>query len=414
MRSEPTMGGGKVTILFIVLISISGCLEGNSVTDVVTGPKDNFTIHFLDVGQGDSLLVQFAGKNILIDAGEADMGGRVVSYLKGHGVSKLDLVVATHSHSDHIGGLATVLKTFPVGAILDSGQAHSSETYENFLTLVDQKNIPYEVAKKGQAINLDARLKIEVLNPSAKSFNDINDNSVVLKVTYGQVSFLLMGDAGKEAEMSMLSSNIDSDILKVGHHGSRYSSSPTFLETVSPAVSIIEVGTGNDYGHPHSETLSALRNVGSVIYRTDLDGNIDVTTDGKSCFVTTEKAASGRRTPPSGITADSTAAVSISAVQFDAPGDDRENLNGEWVQISNSGQTSLDLAGWQLYDESGQIYVFPSFTLEAGASVKVFSGKGSDSASGLYIGRGSPIWNNNGDTAVLRDAGGNVISQRSG
>ncbi len=405
------MGSDKASATIFALIAvvmISGCMGGQpSKIDSHVSNIENLTVHFLDVGQGDSILLQFAGKNVLIDGGEADMGSRVASYLKDHGVSNLNLVVASHPHSDHIGGLGIILKTFPVGQVLDSGQVHSSQTYEDFLTLVDQKNIQYKVAEKGQRINLDPRLKIGVLNPPAQLFENINDNSVVLRITYGQVSFLLMGDAEKEAEESMLSFDLDSDILKVGHHGSRSSSSPAFLKEVSPAISIIEVGKGNDYGHPAPETLSALKNVGSEIYRTDLDGNIDVTTDGESYFVTTQKAAAGRGT-------DDTAAISISSIQFDAPGDDRKNLNGEWIRVTNSGQSPVDMTGWRLYDESGRVYVFPRFALSPGDSAKVFTGQGLDSTTKLYIGRGSPIWNNNGDTALLGDAGGNVVSQRSG
>lgn len=414
------MGGIKArvpaTIIFILVIiaAFSGCAEKPPVqNDNVVGHIDNLTVHFLDVGQGDSVLVQFSDKNILIDGGESDMGNRVVSYLRDHGVSSLDLVVATHPHSDHIGGLITVLRTIPVKQVLDNGQVYTSQTYENFLTIIDQKNIPYKVAERGQTVNLDTKLKIDVLNPPSVLFEDnLNENSIVLKITYGRVSFLLMGDAGKETEKSLLSSgyNLDSDILKVGHHGSRYSSSPDFLQAVSPAVSVIEVGKDNDYGHPAPETLNGLRDVGSAVYRTDLSGNIDVTTDGKSYSVAAEKGISGMVITP--YTQSPAAAVSISATQFDAPGDDRQNLNGEWIQITNSGQNSASMTDWSIFDDSSrQIYEFPSFTLNPGTSVKVFTGKGSNSATELYMGRGSPIWNNDGDTATLKDAGGSNLPE---
>jgi len=243
------------------------------------------------VGQGDSELLQFAGKNILIDAGTQDMGPRVAAYLKSHGVTSLDLVVATHPHEDHIGGLLTILREFPVGQVLDSGQVHTTSTFETFLNIIDQKNIPYAVAQRGQTINLDPRLRIEVLSPPKQSLGSLNDNSVVLKVTYGNVSFLFMGDAGIAAEQSLLASGYDlnSEILKVAHHGSSSASSMRFLQAVRPAVAIIEVGAGNDYGHPSQKTLSNLQRIGSKVYRTDLNGNIVVTTDGQVYSVSTQK-----------------------------------------------------------------------------------------------------------------------------
>jgi competence protein ComEC len=273
----------QVALLAVLLVAVSAATVSAS---------ENLSVHFLDVGQGDSELLQFNGKNVLIDAGDQDFGPRVTSYLRSHGVSSLDLVVATHPHEDHIGGLITILNDIPIKQVLDSGQVHTTQTYENFLTLVDQKNIPFAVAERGQTIDLDPRLKIEVLSPPATLFaGDLNQNSVVLKVTYNKVSFLLAGDAGFEAEDSIMAAGYDlkSDILKVGHHGSSSASSPAFLSRVMPTSSIIEVGATNAYGHPTSKTLSALQNTGSKVYRTDLDGNIVITTDGQSYSVSTGK-----------------------------------------------------------------------------------------------------------------------------
>ncbi len=273
----------QVALLAVLLVAVSAATVSAS---------ENLSVHFLDVGQGDSILLQFNNKNVLIDAGTQDMGPRVESYLRDHGVSSLDLLVATHPHEDHIGGLITILNDIPIKQILDSGQVHTTQTYENFLTLVDQKNIPFAVAERGQTIDLDPAIKIEVLSPPATLFaGDLNQNSVVLRVTYNKVSFLLAGDAGFEAEDSIMAAGYDlkSDILKVGHHGSSSASSPAFLSRVTPTSSIIEVGENNVYGHPTSKTLSALQNTGTKVYRTDLDGNIVITTDGQSYTVTTGK-----------------------------------------------------------------------------------------------------------------------------
>jgi competence protein ComEC len=270
----------KLAILSAILI----CTASATTNDL--------TAHFLDVGQGDSILLQFNGKNVLIDGGTEESGPLVESYLRNHGVSSLDMVLATHPHEDHIGGLIAILNDFPIGKILDSGQTHTAPSFENYLNLIDQKNISYKVLERGQTIDLDPRIKIDVLSPPATPFaDDINQNSIVLKVTYGNVSLLLMGDAGKEAEDSLLTSGyvLKSNILKVAHHGSSSASSSAFLARVNPEVSIIEVGAGNDYGHPAQKNLSALKKVGSKIYRTDLNGNIVVTTDGRSYSVSAEK-----------------------------------------------------------------------------------------------------------------------------
>ena len=272
--------------------------------------SENLTAHFIDVGQGDSILLQFDGKNVLIDGGIQEMDPRVETYLKTHGVSSLDLLVATHPHEDHIGGLITILKDFPVKQVLDSGQPDSSQVYETFLTLIDQKNILYKVAQRGQKINLDTNLKTDVLSPPSTLFSDdLNQNSIVLKVTYNKVSFLLMGDAGFEAENSIKAAGYDlkSDILKVGHHGSSSASGTSFLAKVKPAISIIEVGTGNDYGHPTQKTLNALQSIGSEIYRTDTNGNIVITTDGTSYSISSQKlsavpASTTSQTKPSAYT----------------------------------------------------------------------------------------------------------------
>jgi beta-lactamase superfamily II metal-dependent hydrolase len=199
---------------------------------------------------------------MLIDAGESDQGEVVSDYLKNEGISTLDYVVATHPHSDHIGGMNEIINDFQIDHFIDSGYVHTTQTYENMLTTIDQKDIPFEVARAGQTIDFDPAVDIEILNPgNTTSSDDLNENSVVLKVTYNNTSLLLMGDAGLETEESIMEAgyDIDSDILKVGHHGSSSGSGETFISTVSPEVSVIEVGAENNYGHPDAETLERLQ-----------------------------------------------------------------------------------------------------------------------------------------------------------
>ncbi|WP_292462354.1 MBL fold metallo-hydrolase [Methanolobus sp.] len=247
------------------------------------------TVHFIDVGQGDSILIQIKDKNMLIDAGEQKAGNTVVNYLKDNGVTELDVIVATHAHADHIGGMVTVLNNFKVKKFVDSGNPHTTKTYENMLIAIDEKDIPFSLAEAGQTIELDPSLAIEILNPE-KPTGKLNDDSVVLKLTYGDLSFLFTGDTEIDAEKRILASGIDieSQILKVAHHGSKSSTSIEFLEKVNPAASIIMVGTDNRYGHPTEEVIARLRGLGSDIYRTDIEGHIVVKTDGKEYTVETQ------------------------------------------------------------------------------------------------------------------------------
>ncbi|MFA4850787.1 MAG: MBL fold metallo-hydrolase [Methanoregula sp.] len=243
-----------ISIIFILLscIAVTGCLNDLGIPDLGSRGSSHqaqndgkLSAYFLDVGQGDASLIIFGNKTILIDAGEIDMGDRVVSDLKELGVSRIDLLVATHPHSDHIGGMQKVLDNFPVSQVLDSGMPHSSVLYERFLETIEKKKIPYKVAVQGDAINLDPTLRIVVLSPPEKRFgDDLNTNSIMLRISYGTINFLFTGDAGGEAETALAKSGytLDSQILKVGHHGSMHSSSPAFTARVHPETAIISLG----------------------------------------------------------------------------------------------------------------------------------------------------------------------------
>lgn len=245
-------------------------------------------VHFIDVGKGDSILIKAGDRSMLVDGGRPVEGPKLVSYLKSQGITSIDVMVATHPHADHIGGLLGVLREIPVKEVLDSGIPQTTKTYESFLTLIDQKNIPYTIAEAGQAIDLGSGVRVEVLAPyAARNEDGINENSIVLKVIHENVTFLLTGDAGIPEERQLLESGyrLKSDVLKVPHHGSGYSADTGFISAVSPEISVIEVGP-NPYGHPTRHMLELLKESGSVIYRTDLNGNIVVRSDGAGFTVT--------------------------------------------------------------------------------------------------------------------------------
>jgi competence protein ComEC len=245
-------------------------------------------VDFIDVGQGDSILITTSdGKTALIDGGEANSGA--LQYLQSRNISNLDLMIATHPHSDHIGGLIAILNTLPVARIVTNGQSYTTLTYEHFLDAIANAHAVYVEAKRGDTITFGT-LTFQVFNPVSVT-GDLNSNSLVLLLPINQVTFLFMGDADKAAEATIIAAGLplDADILKVGHHGSSSSSGPAFLALVSPAVAVYCAGIGNSYGHPSPVTITALHNVGAQVYGTDINGTIAITTDGITYTVRTTK-----------------------------------------------------------------------------------------------------------------------------
>jgi competence protein ComEC len=241
----------------------------------------------VDVGQGDAILIDLEDIEVLIDGGERNSG--VVSYLKSHVDGPLEVMVASHPHADHIGGLIDVLAAFQVLEIWHNGDTSTAKTYADFMSAVEAENAKVSQAVRGDSIEADG-LVFKVLHPQNLK-DTTNNNSIVLHFAFGHIDFLFTGDAEEEAETSMLGADLIQhvEILKVGHHGSRTASSPGFLARLRPDFAIYMAGIGNSYGHPHQETLDALAQIGAKVYGTDVNGSIVVTTDGNTLSIETQR-----------------------------------------------------------------------------------------------------------------------------
>lgn len=264
-------------------------------TDASSSPALNakLEIDVIDVGNADSILVTNSGQSLLIDAGENNDGDKIISFLHSHNVNKLNYVVATHPDSDHIGGMDDVINAFPIDtylmSVMPKAITPTTKTYQDVLKALDKNDITPTEAKPGESYALGGA-NLAILGPVG-TFDTTNNMSVICRITYGSRHFLFMGDAEKEAENALLSSGADvsADFIKIGHHGSRSSSQEKFLEAVNPRYAAITCGAGNDYGHPHPETLATLKKLGIAYYRCDLNGTITVTSDGNTIDVSTEK-----------------------------------------------------------------------------------------------------------------------------
>ena len=268
------------------------------------GGAGRLRIFALDVGQGDSLLIVTpAGKAVLVDGGRGDAANTVLAALKRAGVNSIDLAVATHPHSDHIVGLRQVIERVPVRALLDSGQKYASEEYERLLNAVKQRKVKFIPARRAMTFDLDSGVRLETENPQGdgnwitqvRAGGSVeNANSVVMRLSYGGFAMIFTGDAEFETEALILKSalSLKAQVLKVGHHGSRYATSGRFLETVAPETAVISCGADNRYSHPAQSTLDRLKKAGIKVYRTDLSGEIAIETDGKTYQVQTNRTAS--------------------------------------------------------------------------------------------------------------------------
>ncbi len=248
------------------------------------------TVTFLDLGQADCTLVQEDEKTLLIDAGTNASAKKLVSALKQKGIKKIDILVGTHPHEDHIGGLDAVIKNFNIGAVYLPEVSYTTRTFNDVLTAISAKGLKISLSKPGDTFNLNKAVGT-FLAPNSSSYEEINNYSLVVRLKYGNIAFLFSGDAQNLSEREMLAGGYElkSDVLKVSHHGSSDSTSSAFLLAVAPRYAVIFVGKDNDYNHPHEKTLEKLSALGVQIYRTDLRGDIIFDSDGIALNVRTQR-----------------------------------------------------------------------------------------------------------------------------
>lgn len=254
---------------------------------------DTLKVHYIDVGQGDCQLIVSSSETVLIDCGEREYSERVIGYIRALGIGRLDYVVVSHPHTDHMGGMSYILDEFDIGTVImpkiKDSILPTTNAFQRMLKSIDTKGIKTDYAEAGKRYGIGSAT-MTVLSP-VKDYDDLNNYSVVVKIVHGENSFLFTGDIEKQAEADILSSGADvsATVLKAAHHGSGSSSHSAFIDAAAPEYVVIEVGQGNDYGHPHKETLKWIRDRNLKLYRTDLNGNIIFTSTGSGLTVNTQK-----------------------------------------------------------------------------------------------------------------------------
>lgn len=271
----------------ILLFSLSSCDGFPFFTGSLTEGK--LVCHYLDIGQGDSIFIELPNsKTMLIDSGENYHGAGIITYIKSTGHDKIDYLVGTHPHSDHIGSLAYIVRNFEIGEVYLPKVSTNSKVYEELLKALKNKKLTAKSGKAGVNIidDSDKNLQADIIAPVKLDKENLNNSSIIIKMTFEKTSFLFTGDAEK-SELASVKSDLSADVLKVGHHGSSTSTTKDFLKKVNPKIAVISCGAGNDYGHPHKNTLKLLKQADCEVHRTDREGTVSVTSDGRDYEVKT-------------------------------------------------------------------------------------------------------------------------------
>ena len=378
----------RIVCLIVLCLLVVGCsspfVETDNKASVSTFSGDTLRVNYIDVGQGDSIFIELPNKEtMLIDAGEAYKSDIVINYLNNLGIKRIDYVVGTHPHTDHIGGLESVINTFDIGSIYMPNAISTSKTYEDLLTTISNKGLKVKTAKSGVVVLNEDNLKLEFIAPNSDNYSNLNNYSAVLKLTYLDNTFLFMGDAETLSE-DEITSDVKADVIKVGHHGSDSSSSVEFVKKVSPEYAIIMVGEDNSYNHPYQSIINRYLSMDAKVLRTDLDGNIICDSDGIDVSCKGDKESSS----------DSSLVINsnISLVSLDSPisrGNDvtvsikgLPNTNYDIDVIYSSGPSKASGLEDKISDSEGNV----SWTFKVSSNVKpgtyeVKISDGKDSAS---------------------------------
>lgn len=310
--------------------------QNNNSVNSNTAVNGELKVHFIDVGQADSILIQQGNQNMLIDAGNNDDEDTLKNYLDGFGVKELKYAIATHPHEDHIGSMDYIMNSLKVGQIYAPKVTTTTKTYENLVNAVKNKGMQFKVPTVGERFYV-GQAECTILAPNNSTYDDLNNYSIVVKVDFGNNSFLFTGDAEDVSEEQMLSNglNLKADVLKVGHHGSKSSSTEAFLNAVNPKYAVISVGKDNDYGHPNKEALQRLSNRGIQVYRTDESGTIVATSDGNN--ITFSAAPSSSNLAGSG---SSSSNVDLGNLSNNEGTNDNEDSNSQNETVSSSNEKS--------------------------------------------------------------------------